>query len=205
MANGAFGWSEGIALASFAVSLFALGWAKASASAAERANDFQLHTYQKQTYLEFFKLWIEFQQAYLLLKPDPVFAFNDYARTAPLYFDDHLAKKIDTFHTLCWRIANKAEYRHRVMQDMTRYEDDLFEGPFLQQQKKVAQELWDELFAMCEHANELGREIDAQMKTTINILRRKPNVFRRLAKMYSNGFDWENEGHPPKDQHGREH
>lgn len=196
MVNGGFGWSEGIAFASFAVSLFALGWAQASARAAERANDFQLHTYQKQTYLEFFTLWMEFQRAYIFLKSEPVFAFNDCARTAPLYFDDHLAAKIASFHNLCWRIAKKAALRSLTDEAMAPYEGAFFESKYVHEARIKSQKAAEELVALCEQAAEVGRDIDTQMKITINILRRKPNVFQRMAKMYSNGYDWENEGLP---------
>lgn len=194
--------SDVIAGLSLFVSLFALGWAKASASAAERANDFQLHTYQKETYVQFFKLWLEFQRSYVHLGHEHVFAFNDYARTAPLYFEDDLAKRIDAFHTLCWQMTNKNALRNRVLQDIQQYDNDLFEVGFVQKLKRENDELWHELIDMGGKANERGRALNEEIKAAINILRRKPNVFQRLAKLYTDEYDWDNEGHPSKDRRG---
>lgn len=196
MADSGFGWSEGISLVSLFVSVGALVWANVSARASERANNFQLHIYQKEIYLKYCDLWNHVQFTLYELDHVQVRAFNDYAKTSFLYFPKPFANTINDFHNLCWRQTNDAAIRIALGRTLEQYKDD----PYSREQEKSTraevQERWDKMVATGEQLREQGRMIQSQLEETINIIHSKPNLWQKFLTLYNKPYDWDDKQEP---------
>lgn len=196
MADTAAWWGVGVSILSLFVSVGALVWANVSARASQKANNFQLHIYQKEIYLEYYKLWNHVQFTLYELDHIQVRAFNDYAKTSFLYFPKPFAKTIDDFHRLCWWQVNNSATRIALERTLEQYKDD----PYSREQEKSTRadvkERWDKMMATGDQLREQGRMILEQLEETINIIHSKPSLWQRFLTAYNKPFDWDDKQEP---------
>lgn len=196
MADTAAWWGVGVSVLSLFVSVGALVWANVSARASQKANNFQLHAYQKEIYLEYCKLWMHVQYMVYNLDHEEVRAFYNHSKTGFLYFPESLAKSIDDFHTLCWRQASDGAYRQALVKSIEQYDDDPFSVEHVRSIKTLIHEVWQKQEAAGVELVRQGRLIHTQLKETINIIHSKPSLWQRFLTAYNKPFDWDDKQEP---------
>lgn len=178
MADGGFGWSEGIAALSLGVSIFALAWAKASAGAARQANSIQLHVYQKQTYLEFKKLKRIIEAEPNKVGSDDVSMFRDSAETCFLYFPVNLADELYGYYRLCDQLATQIKINITMSERLKEYHH-----PSEQAHSSLIETLHAghrRVYELANLAVARSLELDLTLVETINVLQKRPTRMKKF-------------------------
>lgn len=202
MADGGFGWSEGIALTAAAlssvISIISWRWAQASADAAKAANSFQLHIHQKEIFLAFVDLETHVNSSYMQIDRDKLIAFAEYKTTSYLYFPQELSNDLSRYHTLCWELSSLCSARIRKITEVDHCSDLAGAGNdkrILQQELQTVLDALDRKAIDCIN---FGHSLKAKLKDELNILNStdKKSLWSRFLTAYNKPFDWDDKQEP---------
>lgn len=191
MADGGFGWSEGIAALSLGVSLFALAWAKTSADAARRANLIQLHTYHKDLFRDFRELYWCFQRRGYDITRDEIGAFHDHANTCQLYLSKGLSADVFRYFISLRKLHSKRRAYHVCCEQirihaapLVAYEDEL------KRLRENEARLESESLELLNTIDNLGDSILERMTQEISLTKLQPSLWSRFVAFYKKPYDW---------------
>lgn len=194
MADGGFGWSEGIAALSLGVSGIALLWAKTSADAAKQANRLQLHNNQRQLLVAFDAIH---SRVFILqegFEAKELIGFEEHAITCYLYVSKDLAERIVDYYKRCFQIELDEYSVTLLARRIQRFsERDQKEG------ERLARELNDKSKSAETFIKKLiedGKRINEDLRNEIRIDPPKPNLWETLLYEYNKPFDWGDEKEP---------
>ncbi|WP_022653144.1 hypothetical protein [Aquaspirillum serpens] len=97
-----------VSVASFLVSIASAVFAKITSNAAKKANDINLHVYQKKIYDAFLELRMHMIMKSISAEMSEVSKFYYPAKEAEFYFSSEIAKQFQTFFDLCFEVADLA-------------------------------------------------------------------------------------------------
>lgn len=196
MADGGFGWSEGIAALSLGVSGIALLWAKASADAAKQANSLQLHGYRRSLLLGFTELLINAKLGYVVLRFEKAFLFEEHSKTCYLYVSNDLSDRIKIFYDRCVKVAQINDEKSYVDENLRSYDKELFSAEGYKILASDSVRLQKEALAIVKENLPFGDQILIDLRAYIKFEESKPNIWDRLYAAYNEPFDWGDEKEP---------
>ncbi|WP_295460318.1 hypothetical protein [uncultured Pseudomonas sp.] len=181
------------AVVALGVSLFALAWAKASAEAAQRANNIQLHTYRRELFIAFQQLFINFQMSNHLITKDQVIGFHEHSRTLYLYVNDSLAKDIEEFYKKCLEISNINFSLTFISSEMQKLRA---QGYIDEEYKSLHEDLKEyksKQYSLASKATMLGNPTYQALKEEIRLDKIPQTPWQRFKDLYNKRFDWGDE------------
>ncbi|MFY9960567.1 hypothetical protein [Pseudomonas sp.] len=161
------------------VSIASAVYAWKSAAEARVANQISIHEYQKHLYEAFVKLNEHLIKEQHKLDRDKVKDFEPYARTAVLYVDSFLARKVIDFYNDCLELVTLQTNRSFALKALRDLQDDLIEreGEAMDRhlEKISSTHRAFELLDGDVHVREgktamLGRSIDAELMKKLKIV-----------------------------------
>ncbi len=184
------------AVVALGVSLFALAWAKASAEAAQRANNIQLHTYRRELFIAFQQLFINFQTSSHLITKDQVEGFYEHSRTVYLYVNDSLAKDIDEFYKKCLEISSINFSLSFISSEMQKLRTQGYIDEEFKSLREDYKEQKSRQFSLASKATMLAIPTYRALKEEIRLDKIPQTPWQRLKEYYSKPFDWGEKGEP---------